>query len=40
MKSTYRMWAWMREILIAYFGLSKIGTYLAIKKTESGKWPF
>lgn len=32
MKATYSMWAWMSEILIAYFWLNNIGNYLAIKK--------
>ena len=35
--TTYSEWAWMSEVLIAYFGLNKIGTYLAIKKTV-WKW--
>ena len=43
--TTYSGCTWMSEVLIAYFGLNKIGTYLAIKKTVwkwtlQGPWTF
>lgn len=39
MRATYCIWTWMSEILIANLGVINTGTYLAIQKTESGKWP-
>lgn len=37
--TTYSVCAWRSEILIAYFGLNKIGAYLEIKKS-AWKWTF
>lgn len=37
MKATYSIWTWTSEIVIAHFGVNKVGTYLPIEKTVSEK---
>lgn len=40
MRATYSIWTWTSEILIAYFGVNKVGPYVPNKEKRIWKCPY